>query len=897
MTVYRLPTPVLPGRTAEVLAVERLLDRARAGESGALVVRGEAGIGKSALIRHVQAAAPDMLVICEGAAETERTLPYAGLHLVLKSVLGGIDELPEPQALALRGALGLGNAGQAANDRFLVGLAVLTLLAELGADRPLLCLVDDAHWLDGASADVLLFAARRLAAEGVVMIFAARDEHAPAFSADGIDELVLERLDPTAATAVLAEHAPDLPRHVVDWIKREAQGNPLALLELANSHLAGRSTNVPLGPLDIPRLGTMSSGSRVEREFIARVADLPAAARTALLVGAADGTCDMGVVVGAAALLGSTISDFEAAQRAELLMFVEGCYGFQHPLIRAAVYRSATIKERQDAHLALATVLGASDDVDRQTWHRAAAAIAPDENVAVALDRSAERARDRGSPEAAAAASEQAAGLSTDAAGRGRRYAEAAAAASEAGQREWAASLAGYAALYLRDPVQLAGLARITAALAVDEKEPERAVTPLLDAAEAVAEHDGEIASDLLMRVVEVGWAARDRGIVDQAVAAVDELRLPGATEVRALATVVAGQLGDDAALQGSFAALRTLTASGDPYDLRVMVMIANCYLLLGDHASAHEIAVKVVRCGRNAGKLHTLPGALAVLAATRWHRGRRSDAVADATEGLRLARDTGQHQSIGALTGVLAHLAAVAGDESAFDATSDPAHRGLLALGLGRFDEAADRIAELDADVLVLPDFVEAAARAGRTERARSAAERFARWAEHVGQPWARAVARRNAALVDCDHAERLFVEAAALHRSDGERPFERARTDLLHGELLRRNRRRSAARAPLRAALETFERLGAAPWAARARSELRATGETRSAGPSGGPADLTPQELQVVRLAAEGLTNRDIGAQLFLSPRTVGYHLHKAFPKLGVASRAQLATLDLTA
>ncbi|WP_232663893.1 ATP-binding protein [Pseudonocardia sp. TRM90224] len=897
MSVHRLHAPVLPGRTAEVLAVERLLERARAGQSGALVVRGEAGIGKSALIRHVQAAAPDMLVICEGAAETERTLPYAGLHLVLKGVLGGIDELPEPQALALRGALGLGSAGQAAGDRFLVGLAVLTLLAELAADRPVLCLVDDAHWLDRASADVLLFAARRLAAEGVLMIFAARDDHAPAFAAGGLDELVLQRLDPTAAAAVLAEHAPDLPRHVVDWIRREAQGNPLALIELANSHLAGRSSNVPIGPLDTPRLGATSSGSRVEREFMARIAELPAAARTAVLVGAADGTCDMGLVVGAAALLGSTLADFETAQRAELLMFVEGCYGFQHPLIRAAVYRSATIKERQDAHLALAAVLGASDDVDRQTWHRAAAAVEPDENVAVALDRSAERARERGSPEAAASASEQAAGLSTDAAGKGRRYAEAAEAASDAGQREWAASLAGFAALYLRDPVQLAKLARITAALAVDEKEPERAARPLLDAARAVAEHDAEMASDLLMRVVEAGWAARARGIVDQAVAAVDELRLPGAEHVRALATVAAGQLGDETALQGSFAALRTLTASGDPHDLRVMVMIANCYLLLGDHESAHAIATQVAQCGRNAGKLHVLPGALAVLAATWWHRGQRCDAVTDVTEGLRLARDTGQQQSVGALTRAHAHLAAVAGEEAEFDATSDPAQRGLLALGLGRFDEAADRLAELDGDVLVLPDLVEAAARAGREELARTVAERFARWAEHVGQPWARAVARRSAALADCDHAEPHFVAAAALHRSDGARPFERARTDLLHGEWLRRTRRRSAARAPLRAALETFEQLGAAPWAARARSELRATGETRSAGPSGGPADLTPQELLVVRLAAAGLTNRDIGAQLFLSPRTVGYHLHKAFPKLGVASRAQLATLDLSA
>ncbi|MFD1520531.1 AAA family ATPase, partial [Pseudonocardia yunnanensis] len=385
--------PALPGRAAETADVQRLLDTARAGRSAALVVRGEAGIGKSTLLRHTAAAAPDMLVLTRTGVETETELPFAALHLLVKDNMAGVDELPEAQAGALRAALGLATP-ERAPDRFLVGLAVLTLLGELAAQRPVLCLLDDAHWFDRASAEVLLFVARRLDAEAVVMLFAARTGHAPAFPAPGLAELALPRLDEPTARHVLDSGAGDLPRHIREQLLREAAGNPLALHELPAAHRAGRAPVYPLGPPEAGRGGSAPTHSPVEREFAARIEAMPERVRTVLLVAAADNTCDTGVVLAAAQRLGSSVADLEAAERARLLMFSEGCLGFQHPLIRTAAYGSATVVRKQAAHRALADVLDGRPDVDRRNWHRAAASIGPDEDVAGALEEGARAGTD-----------------------------------------------------------------------------------------------------------------------------------------------------------------------------------------------------------------------------------------------------------------------------------------------------------------------------------------------------------------------------------------------------------------------------------------------------------------------------------------------------------------------
>ncbi|TQM35092.1 helix-turn-helix transcriptional regulator [Pseudonocardia cypriaca] len=914
--------PPLRGRDAELEVVDRLLAAARRGSSAALVVRGEAGIGKSALLLHAARRATGMQVLLQVGVETEVELPYATLHALFADACEALDRLPEVQAGALRVALGL--AAGPPPDRFLVGLAVLSLLAELAAERPLLCVVDDAHWVDRASAQALLFAARRLGSESVVLLFAARTGLAPDFPAPGVESLDLPRLDDASAREVLDAEVGDLPRPVRDQLLREAAGNPLALHELPAAHRMGRAPVYPLAPPDAGRGGVPPTNSPVEREFAARIAALPAAARTALLVAAADGTCNARVVLAAAERLGAGPADLEVLERERLLLFFDGCMGFHHPLIRTAVYGAATMAAKRAAHQALAEVLHESDEEDRRNWHLAASSLGPDEAVAGALEQSGLRARDRGSHETVAAAFERAAALTPYGPDRARRMVAAAEAAAEAGHHEWAAELAGRSEPLTEDPQLRARLALVRARLADEEGDVAETHRLLLAAAGSAAPAAPDLAGEMLLWAVEAGWSARDRGMVEQVATAASGLGAPGADHIRAYAALAAAQLPDDPdaplpPASAAFARMADCRGEGEP---RATASLAAWYMVAGDDTTALAVAAAAEREARATGALGALPRVLAVLATGRWHLGHWRDAAAAATDGLRIARDVGQLQVVDQLAGVLAHLAAASGDEVRFAAALGEldgqrptgrsagiigSARGLLDLGLGRFDAAADRLAEAAASRgwwRGLPDLVEAAARAGRTAEARRAADRYARWAEHTGQEWPRAIAARCGALVASDDgAAELFAKAAAMHRTDGTHPFERARTDLLHGEWLRRARRRSEARGPLRAAADAFDELGAGPWAERARAELRATGETRSTSTMAtGPApdqlaELTPQELQVVRLAAAGLSNRDIAAQLFLSPRTVGYHLYKAFPKLGVASRAQLVRLDLPA
>jgi DNA-binding CsgD family transcriptional regulator len=905
------PAPPLHGRDTELETIDRLLADARGGRSGALVVRGEAGIGKSALLAHAMTAAAGMRVLFRTGVETEAELPFAALQALLADAGDARDALPEAQAGALRVALGM--AAGPPPDRLLVCLAALTLLAELAADRPVLCVLDDAHWIDRASAQVLLFAARRLGSGSVVMLFAARSGLAPEFPAPGLPDLVLPRLDDPAARRLLDAAAGDLPGPVRDQLLREAAGNPLALHELPAAHRAGRAPVYPLAPPEAGRGGVAPTDSAVEREFAARIAALPASARTVLLVAAADGTCDTGVVLAATDRLGATAADLEVLERERLLVFTEGCMGFHHPLIRTAVYGAATLIAKRAAHAALAEVLAERHEDDRRNWHLAASSFGPNEEVAAALEQSAVRAHDRGSHEAVAAAYERAATLTPRGPVWVRRMLSAAEAAAEIGHRGWVSRLVERTVPHAQDPAHRARLALVQARLADEADEPEETHRLLLEAVGQTAAAAPELAGEMLLWAVEAGWSARDRGMVERVVATAEELRLPDLPHLRAHAAMATAQFegAPNVPLPPVRVALAEVGDCQGPGAPRTTASLAAWHLLVGDDAAALALAAAAERESRATGALGSLPGALTALATSRWHLGHWSDAASAATDGLLIARDIGQDRAVDQLVGVLAHLAAVGGDEVRLTAVLAEldgrrptprsagiaaSARGLLDLSLGRFDVAADRLAEAASDPgwqRALPDLAEAAGRAGRPAQSRAAAARFTRWAEHAGQAWARAVAARCRALVEPDGtAAELFAEAVALHRLDGAHPFERARTELLHGEWLRRARRRSEARAPLRAAADTFTELGARPWAQRAGAELRATGETRTATAAApdGLAELTPQELQVVRLAAAGLSNRDIGAQLFLSPRTVGYHLYKAFPKLGVASRAQL-------
>ncbi|PXY38245.1 helix-turn-helix transcriptional regulator [Prauserella flavalba] len=894
-------TSALFGRTSETALLGGHLDDARAGRSTALVVRGEAGIGKSALLGQAASAASDFLVLRGAGIETEAKLPFAGLHLLLRPVLSEIDALPEAHAQALQCALGTGS-GEAAG-RFTIGLAVLGLLTRLARTRPVLCVVDDAHWLDEASTDALLFAARRLGTEGVVLLFAARDLHAPPFPAPGVAELRLGGLSPEAVDELLTERAGDLPRHVRDRIAGEACGNPLALLELAAAQREGRATE---SPYDVAKLPTHS---KIQHTFADRIAALPESTRTLLLVAAADGTCDTGTVLAAAGLLGASADDLHVAEDAELLMFTDNCIGFRHPLARTAAYRTAPMRRRIAAHEALAKVLEHHGDADRRAWHLAAASTRADESVASALESSAEHARARGGYSAVAAAYERAADLSPDRRERGRRLTAAARAAADAGQLDRACSLVRRAAAELTDPVESAWPALIDATLAEDFARPAEAQQILVDTAGSVAQREPEMASKLLFWAAASALAAGDASAAASAADTAEALRLPESRGARALATVANGAVPDAmrALRQVLDNAELPLGCTDQPLALRGRTAVAGWHLLLGDHATAHELALSVTRDSRGQAAAGVLPRALAVAARAELHLGDLGAAHASATEGRRLATDIGQHHSAAELAGVLATLAAVEGDEATTAEFAREAPQAqaavalsLLDLGHGRPDAALDRLTALVPGpgrletVEAVPTMVEAAVRAGRAGQLGDVLPAFTAWAEESGLPWARAVALRCRALIG---EPRLFAKAVELHHAEPGRPFERARTELLHGEWLRRERHPAQARALLRSALTIFERLGARPWAERARTELRATGESLGAKAHAPELAqrLTPQELRIVRLAAAGLSNRDIGARLYLSPRTVGYHLYKAYPKLGVASRVELAKLGL--
>ena len=945
---------MLHGRSAELAAVDHLLSTARTGRSGVLVVRGEAGIGKSALLAHAATRAtsrdpelsdpsgtmkagdplagtpaqqpparpgsthptaalstattlgssrdrggsggaqPAFLILRGTAVESESVVPFAGLNLLLGPVVNRVDALPPNQATALRAALGL--APPDGGDHHLVGLAVLTLLADLAEDRPVLCLVDDAHWLDQGSAHALVFAARRLQAEGIAMIFAARDLHAPPFPAPGLPELRLTGLAPEHAAALLEEHAADLPSYVRDRIAQEARGNPLALLELPAAQREGH-----LPAAHAYRVAALPTHSRIQQTFADRIGTLPERTRTLLLVAAADDTGDPGVVFAAADLLGASVDDLEAAEQRQLLRSDDGRLTFRHPLIRAAAYQSAPLKHRLAVHKALAEVL---DDAHRSAWHLAAATTAPDEDVARALARTAEEARNRGGYLAVASAYHRAAELTPDPVERGLRLAAAAGAAGAAGQFDRAVVLADQAWDLVGNPVDGARVARVQARLASEQGRPAQAAAQLARAVDCAEHVDRDLAGELLFNAANNAWAGRDFDTLKEIAARARDL--PGAEDTRAVATAALGLEGED--VPGGMAALRGLLGSryvGGPGN----AVTAWWHLILGDDRAAHTWAFELERQSRAQGALGVLPRALAYLARGRLHLGQHRDARATAEEGLRIARDIGQEFSVGFLSSVLAELAAVEGDEARCEELVATLTGGapqsvraacalaLLDLGLGRHEAVLDRLADVAAgahrlySITSLPDLVEASARLGRPDE--NAAIWYDEWASSTGQPWARAVAARCRALLTDD--ERSYAEAVDLHRVSDGRPFERARTELLYGEWLRRVRRKADARTHLRSALDLFERLGATPWAARARTELRATGESRAVPGPDPLSALTPQELQVVRLAAEGLSNRDIGAQLFLSPRTVGYHLYKAYPKLGVASRVELGKLDL--
>ncbi len=897
------------GRAKELAEIEGLLHAARKGRSGGLMIVGEPGMGKTALLSHA-AKTPGFTVLSTHGSLVEGHLPFAGLHRLLTPLADMREAIPEPQADALSVALGLRTGPSP--DRFLISLALLSLLSEAAEEGPVLVLVDDAHCLDRPSADALSFAASRFDAEGVALLAASRPTPSPVLS--GLKVLELGGLDPEACEQLIAARA---PHPVADAVRgrivAETGGHPLALTEIVTA--VSREQLAGLAPL--PDL--LPIGPELERAYAERVNTLKQSTQDLLLLAAIEGEGDLRTLALAAHRAGLDLTDLDPAVAVGLIEISEAGVSFRHPLMRSAVWRSATPARCQRAHSLLAEVSPA----ERRVWHLAAAALGPDERLAAELERVAGQSRVRSGYAAAARALERAAELSDSDEHRARRLVAAAWDCWLAGLPERATVLMDRAwrlaerhsmvrllgeidfqrgSIWLRNGVTLDAYAALMSAVdRLVHLEPELALTALMRAAES-ATYSGDIrrfaaAARRLqeMRNIRGEYADFIRGYLE------------------GVARAATGPMAD------ALVPLRTvLDLSARTDDPPTLIWGATVALMAGDDALAHAFSTRAVTIARANGAISVVPQALELLVYSELWTGQFRVAGANAAEGLRLATETGQVNCACHLRALLALHAAIEGRadlsrKRAREALTQAHAHGLglsaavatwaLAfsdLAEGKYAETARRLRGMARagpghshgwiTILSAPHYVEAAVLSGDRATAERALAAFEDWAGSVNCAWALALVERCRALMSTgDAVDEHYRAALDLHRR-GQRDFERARTALLYGSHLRRHRRRAEARPYLREAAEIFERLGIERWRTQAHNELRAAGETLAAGDTPALGLLTPQQLQIARFIAQGATNREVAAQLFISPRTVDYHLRNIFTKLGITSRAEL-------
>jgi DNA-binding CsgD family transcriptional regulator len=897
----------LQGRGSECALLDDVIAAVRAGESRTLLIHGEAGIGKTALLNYAVASAPDMRVLHAAGVESEMELAFASLHQLCGPLLGAVEQLPPPQRGALEVAFGR-TAGPAP-DRFLVGLAVLTLLSGAAEERPLLCVVDDAQWLDEVSAKTLAFVARRLLAEPVGLLVAAR---APAGDLRGLPELEVLGLRNGDARALLRSGVMfRLDERIRDRIVAETRGNPLALLELPRG-LSVEQLAGGFGLLDAPR---QALPTRLEESFQDRVQAIPAAARLLMLVAAAEPVGDPLLVWRAAERLGIEVA---AADATDGLLTIEESMRFRHPLVRSAVYRSSPVEQRRSVHLALAEATDRDVDPDRRAWHLAAAAPAPDEAVASELERSAGRAQARGGIAAAAAFLQRAVGMTAEPGRRTERALAAAELSLQAGELDTAQRLLSVAESYPLDGFQAARATLLRGHVAFAAGLFGDAPRLLLNAATRIEPFDLELARETYLNA----WAAAvGAGQLAEGDVLLDICRAVQALPPRPGTPLPLDLLLDGLALlitEGRAAAAPTLLRAGRLFadgdlsvedTLRWGWLAAAASTAVWDDEGRLAIAARTVRLVRDAGALAQLPVILTVLGTVTLLSGDFAGAAATIAEADSVAAATGSlvapHIALRllALQGREAEASALiaatieqAGERS-ITATNAHWAAALLYNGLGRYEEAAGSAQQATSNtfepwisIWALPELVEAAARGGDVELAREALQRLAETTQPSGTDWALGVeARSRALLSDSATAEELYLEAIDRLRRTQLRP-ELARAHLLYGEWLRREGRRSDAREQLRTAHHMFAAIGMEAFAERTRRELVATGETVRKRSAETRDELTPQEEQIVRLVRDGLSNPEIGAQLFLSSRTVEWHLRKVYMKLGISSRREL-------
>ncbi|MFI9611624.1 ATP-binding protein [Streptomyces sp. NPDC052023] len=908
-----MPGDELFGRAGELAALDALVD-GLPDTGAALVVRGAPGIGKSALLSRTgrRARAAGLTVLTASGVEAETHLPYAGLHQLTHGLLDRVGHLPPVQARALLGAFGMAepSATEGAPQFFMIALATLSLLGDAADEAPVLLVADDAQWLDAPTLDVLAFVARRLGAEPLGMLLGVREGCVTPLDASAVPELRLEPLTATAARDLLDTVRPGLEPPLRRQVLDGAAGNPLALIELPAA-LRGRATSA-----DALTSPAVPLTSRLEQAFSSRLADLPPDTRTALLVAASDEEGLLGDVLAAASGLARTALDADALRPAVASGLVTADAQrvlFSHPLVRSAVLHTAPLAERLAAHGALAAVLEGRPD--RQAWHRAAASGRPDESVAEALERTAARAEARGAPAVALAALERAVALGERPSRRAGRLLHAAELTLELGDAERAETLLHLAAPLDLDERERARLVLLRERLETDVSASVPRLRLLIATAESAADagHPGLALTLLRAAARRCWWADPGRETRERVVAAAERLPVPElhAELVYVLAAATPLENGSTVVER-----LERLESEGG-YD----VIAAGTLGAAATMAGAYDLAGGFLRHAaaglRAQGRLGLLTQTLVSLSFTSAHVVDWEAGVPSVAEAVRLAQESGQRRW---LTGALiakAQLTAVLGDVAAAQgaiaeaerqglAVANPSNlafiqitRGLIGLAAGRQAEAfacvwrvfdpTDPAHHPYLQTLALPVLAESAvsdehlaqarqALSGLQERAAPATARTVR----AGLGFAQAL------LADDDSAEARF--RAALDLDMSQEPFTRARLLLAYGAWLRRRRRVTESRTPLRIARESFASLRAEPWHERARQELRSAGE---GGGQRSPTDwelLTPQELQIAQLAATGLSNRDIGQQLYLSPRTVGAHLYRIYPKLGITSRGQL-------
>jgi DNA-binding CsgD family transcriptional regulator/tetratricopeptide (TPR) repeat protein len=909
--VVRPPAPPLLGRRREREVLDRVLAGARDGHGGVLGVYGEPGVGKTALLKYAIEAGTDFRVARTVGVEGEMELAFAALHQLCSPSLDLIERLPDPQRDALQVALGL-SSGRAP-DTFLVGLGVLNLLSEAAEEQPLLCVVDDAQWLDRASARVLAFAARRLLAEKIAVVFAAR---APIEGLAGVAELQVEPLGHRDARALLDSVLPArLDERVLERIVVETHGNPLALLELPR----GLTPAQLAGGFGLPAALPLSA--QIEQSFERRLGRLPRDARRLLLVAAADPTGDDALVWRAADRLGIAESAAHAVESADLLAFDAGV-AFRHPLVRSAVYRTATPQERSEVHRALAEATDPNSDPDRRAWHRAQAASRPDEDVAAALERSATRAQARGGLAAAAAFLERSSVLTLDPFRRAARALAAAEAKQQAGAFDDALALISSAEAGRLDAVQRARADVLRARISFAANRWREAPPLLLTAAKRMEPLDASAAREVYLDALTVAFfVGRYGGDVDArqvaaAARAAPRPKPPAHAADLLLDGLVA--LITDGAAAATPLLRRAVSAFandeiGTDEGLRWLWFAGRVAVYIWDYDTADALTQRQVRVGRESGALTVLPVSLSSRASVELFAGNLAEATSLIAEANAITDATDRrnvpyaHLMLVALRGRepdasrVIHAATkdfIAGDEG-MGLTLAQWATACLHNGLARYDAAlaaAERVAEDPHELWFSPfmmvELIEAATHSGRNDRAARALEVLSETTRACGTPWARGTeARARALLAEGEVAEALYCEAIHCLRPTRLR-VDLARTRLLYGEWLRRERRRIDARTQLRSAYELFSQFGMQAFAERARVELEATGEHARKRTVDTLGNLTSQEAQISRLVAQGHSNREIAAQLFISPSTVEYHLRKVFRKLGVKSRTQLAS-----